>query len=288
MNELTIKEWSVPEIKEQVGKVQTLLKEVLADGHHYGTIPGTDKPSLLKPGAEKLCLMFRLAPKYEIKSIEYDNSHIGYEITCSLHQIGSNNFWGQGVGSCSTLESKYRYRNDYEDTGRAPTKAYWDSGKNGQPRNIELIGGKGHVTKKDDNGAWKIYKTSGKIETPDIADQYNTVLKMAKKRAMVDATITATGASDIFTQDMEDFTSMVEPTEKVTAGSVISFKNTNLTDQEVFEALKEIPDEIRDRMTTVVNAKQKTKKEVTQIAVDCEFDAVKILEELNKLDPVAV
>jgi hypothetical protein len=45
----------------------------------------------------------------------------------------------------------------------------------------------------------------GKIENPDIADTYNTVLKMAKKRAYVDATITAAAASDMFTQDMEDF-----------------------------------------------------------------------------------
>jgi len=32
----------------------------------------------------------------------------------------------------------------------------------------------------------------------------NTILKMAKKRAQVDAVITATAASDIFTQDIED------------------------------------------------------------------------------------
>lgn len=36
------------------------------------------------------------------------------------------------------------------------------------------------------------------------ADYYNTCLKMAKKRAYVDAVLTATGASDIFTQDIED------------------------------------------------------------------------------------
>jgi hypothetical protein len=47
----------------------------------------------------------------------------------------------------------------------------------------------------------------GRSENPDIADLYNTVLKMAKKRAFVDATITATAASDFFTQDVEDFAS---------------------------------------------------------------------------------
>lgn len=36
------------------------------------------------------------------------------------------------------------------------------------------------------------------------ADMYNTVLKMAKKRAFVDAILTCTAASDCFTQDIED------------------------------------------------------------------------------------
>jgi hypothetical protein len=33
----------------------------------------------------------------------------------------------------------------------------------------------------------------------------NTILKMAQKRALIAATLIATGASDYFTQDMEDF-----------------------------------------------------------------------------------
>lgn len=36
------------------------------------------------------------------------------------------------------------------------------------------------------------------------ADTYNTAIKMAKKRAQVDAVLTCTAASDIFTQDLED------------------------------------------------------------------------------------
>ena len=41
-----------------------------------------------------------------------------------------------------------------------------------------------------------------RIENEDIADVYNTVLKIAKKRAQIDATLTVTGAADIFTQDL--------------------------------------------------------------------------------------
>jgi hypothetical protein len=44
----------------------------------------------------------------------------------------------------------------------------------------------------------------GRIENPDVADVYNTCLKMAKKRAHVDATLSALAVSDAFTQDIED------------------------------------------------------------------------------------
>jgi hypothetical protein len=54
----------------------------------------------------------------------------------------------------------------------------------------------------------KKYRYRKQQENPDIADTYNTVLKMAKKRAHVDAMITATAASDIFTQDVEDIVSL--------------------------------------------------------------------------------
>lgn len=50
--------------------------------------------------------------------------------------------------------------------------------------------------RKDDHGV--------KIENEDIADVYNTVLKMSKKRAQIDATLTVTGSADLFTQDLID------------------------------------------------------------------------------------
>lgn len=265
MNELTIvKEWSVEDIKTQVGKVQALVKGVLIEKQHYGKIPGTDKPTLLKPGAEKLCLMFRLAPKYDIESIKHDDGHIEFRITCSLYQIGSDSFWGQGVGSCSTLESKYRYRNDYEDTGKPVPRSYWEN------RDIKLIGGKGFVVKKDGDGAWKIFKQIGKIENPDIADQYNTVLKMAKKRAMVDATITATGASDIFIQDMEDFTKMVEPVKD---------------EAEKFDTEQWIDDnpDIYNRIKGLIAGELMTNNDARKMITDANGQNQVIIAELDKL-----
>ena len=42
----------------------------------------------------------------------------------------------------------------------------------------------------------------------DFATNLNTILKMAKKRAFVDAILSATHSSHIFTQDMEDIVNL--------------------------------------------------------------------------------
>ncbi len=151
-------ELSVVDVKKQVEKIQNLMRSVMHEGEHYGIIPGTKKPSLLKSGAEKLCFTFRLAPKFRINEKDLGNGHREYVVECVLKNMNTGMVVGTGVGSCSTMEKKYRYR----------------------------------------------YMSGKQVDNPDIADVYNTVLKIAKKRAHVDATITACAASDIFTQDVED------------------------------------------------------------------------------------
>lgn len=199
------------DVKQQVQQIQHLLKEVMQKDQHYGTIPGCgDKPTLLKPGAEKLCLTFRMSPSYEIERTDLSSEHREYGVTCTLSHITSGRVLGQGVGCCSTMESKYRYR---KAERTCPTcgaaaiikgKAAYGGGwlcwaKNG-----------GCGAKFADNDAVIVSQQVGRIANEDLADCYNTVLKMAKKRALVDAALTATAASDIFTQDIED---MPEPAQ---------------------------------------------------------------------------
>lgn len=183
----------------QVGLIQEVMSSVMRDGEHFGKIPGCgDKPTLLKAGAEKLGFTFRLSPSYIITRTDLRNDHREYEITCSLTHINTGQVWGHGVGSCSTMESKYRYRTGAaESTGKPVPKEYW------KDRDQSLLGGKGFIAQKID-GQWFICTKGDKVENDNPADQYNTVLKMAKKRALVDAMLTCTAASDIFTQDLED------------------------------------------------------------------------------------
>jgi hypothetical protein len=195
---------SVENVMAQVHAIQDLMRQAMIRDEHYGVIPGCVKPSLLKPGAEKLGMMFRLSPAYTITRREHGNGHLEFEVMCRLTHIKTLEIWGEGVGSCSTLETKFRYR-----------KAEQTCPKCGKPTIIkgkkEYGGGwlcyakKGGCGAKFNDGDKEIENQNmGRIEHDNPADYYNTCLKMAKKRAQVDAILTATAASDIFTQDVEE------------------------------------------------------------------------------------
>jgi hypothetical protein len=196
---------SPEDLKSQVSLVQNVMKDVMKKDEHYGTIPGCgNKPTLLKPGAEKLGFTFRLAPTFKIETVELPRDHREIRVVCTLQNIQTGLVWGEGVGSCSTMESKYRYR---EARKKCPDcgndQSLLRSKKDPEWFCWAKKGGCGAKFPLDDPRIAE--QKVGRAENPDIADTYNTVLKMAKKRAHVDAILTATAASDIFTQDVEDF-----------------------------------------------------------------------------------
>jgi hypothetical protein len=201
---------SVESVVRQVNLVQEIMKGVMKDGEHYGVIPGTSKPSLYKPGAEKLGFTFRLAPEYEVTTIDWPGGHREYQVKCKLRHIPTGTMVGEGVGTCTTLEGKYRYRGgEKEGTGQPVPKEYWNLKNAGRiSEALNLIGGEGFGVGKID-GQWQICSMGEKVEHDNPADYYNTCEKMAKKRAHVDAILTATAASDIFTQDVEDMPEVI-------------------------------------------------------------------------------
>lgn len=213
---------SVQQLLGQVQLIQQVMGATMRDGEHFGKIPGCgDKPTLLKPGAEKLCLTFRLAPAYAVEEKQFERGHREYRVLCTLSSILSGAFIGQGVGVCTSLEAKYRFRQGQgEPTDKPVPRAYWDLRQEDPAKAQELIGGKGYSTRKIEGKGWMICKGGERTEHDNPADHYNTVLKMAKKRALVDAVLTATAASDIFTQDLEDITANIAATAPVAATPV--------------------------------------------------------------------
>jgi hypothetical protein len=164
---------------------------VMVKDKDYGVIPGTgDKPTLLKPGAEKLSTFFGLSPRFEVVSMIEDwtgKDHDGepffnYHYRCSLYR--GDLLAGQGEGSCNSWEKKYRYRNVY------PNQATEEEKQNGR---LEQRTGKG-------GRPYSVYI----VKNPNPADIVNTLQKMAQKRALVAATLIAVNASEFFTQDIED------------------------------------------------------------------------------------
>ena len=153
-------------VNAQMSKLKGLVRSSLKAGLDYGVIPGTGKkPTLLQPGAEKIALMLGITLRHDVTTSQLPGDH--REVTVVSHAVlrRTGEEVGDGIGLCSTMESKYRYRKD------------WKHKVNGRP---------------------------GVIENRDVADVYNTVLKMAEKRADIDCVKRVAGASEFFTQDLED------------------------------------------------------------------------------------
>lgn len=133
---------------QKITQFQQVIQRTLRQNHDFGVVPGTQKPTLLKPGAEKILMMMGLRSEFEIvdSTRDFEKGFFQYQVRCKLYR--GDMLITEGLGACNTRERKYLKQDPY---------------------------------------------------TLD-----NTVLKMAKKRALVDATLLVASLSDVFTQDLED------------------------------------------------------------------------------------
>jgi len=138
----------VAQTMQKITQFQKVIQQTLRQNHDYGIVPGTDKPTLLKPGAEKILMMMGLRSEFEIvdSTRDFEKGFFQYQVRCKLFK--GDLLITEGLGSCNTKEKKYAKQDPYS------------------------------------------------ID--------NTVLKMAKKRALVDAALLVASLSDVFTQDLED------------------------------------------------------------------------------------
>lgn len=169
---------TVAQIKARRTHIKAIMKELMEDGVHFGIIKGTDKPTLLKPGAELLMSTFQIDGQPQIEDLSSDDC-IRYRVILRGIHSPSGISLGHGVGECSTDEEKYKWRTcrgrqEWDETpeDRTRVKYEWNDTKN-------------------------------QVRT-NPADAANTVLKMAKKRAQSDMVLTVLAVSDIFLQDAEE------------------------------------------------------------------------------------
>jgi hypothetical protein len=198
--------YKVDKIVQQVEMVTAMMGKVMKAGQHFGTIPGCGtKPSLFLPGAQKLCFLFRLKPEFTLMSAIEDEDFIKFTFLCRLIHMPSGQVVGEGIGSCSSREEKYGWRQGSRTCPKCGKEGTIIKGKQEYGGGWLCFGKKGGCGEKFADADPAITKqTLERVPNPNIWDLHNTLLKMAKKRAYVDATITATAVGDLFTQDLED------------------------------------------------------------------------------------
>jgi len=163
------------EAKERTRMLQSFVKDMMIKNVDYGIIKGCSKPSLLKPGAEKLCEIFGFSKQIEVlnRIEDWDKGLFHYEIKVTLFSKRTGLVEAEGIGCCNTMERKFK--------------------------------------------------------TQDSFSIVNTIIKMAKKRALVDAVLSATRSSGIFTQDVEemDFETLPSSPTSVNRNTKNSVQNTD-------------------------------------------------------------
>ena len=154
-------------MRQMLEYVEKFVGSVLKDNEDYAKLPGTPKPTLLQPGAEKICFAFALSPDFETITRVEDSDrewsypswdkytkqavektargYFRYEVKCRLIHRETGRCWSSGIGVCESSER-----------GREVSPA-------------------------------------------------NTIIKMAQKRAFVAAAKSAAFLSGRFTQDIEDY-----------------------------------------------------------------------------------
>jgi hypothetical protein len=171
------------QLQARLKLIQDVMRTVMRRDEDYGTIPGTDKPTLYKPGAEKILVTLRLTAAEPIVEDLGSPDEVRYRVKVPIETTTGVSL-GMGIGECSSNEEKYKWRRpvweskEFEETPADRRREVWKKVK-GRAQKIKQV----------------------RTEPADVA---NTILKMAHKRALVHGTLLATAAGSVFGQDLED------------------------------------------------------------------------------------
>ena len=162
---------SLARAQEEIAVLETYAQEVLVPDVDYGREKGIAEPFLKDPGASKLFNAFNAYARPVVlrADINPETGLILFIMTAEVVSRDSGKVLATGVGTCSTLESKYGTRwmgeAELEDFAINPGEAK-------RTRQVE---------RKDE------MVTEYRVPNPDAGDLVQTLLSMATKRAEVDA-----------------------------------------------------------------------------------------------------
>src|SRR5262249_943891 len=236
--------WMMPvlAIEQAVERYQLLVQvtqKLLKEGLDYGTFPGVEKPSLWKPGAEKLATFFglsvitkRIESTMDWTGKEFGEPFFHFIYQCSVYR--DDKLVVQTEAEANSFEPKHRWRwvtemeiprglsagllkvkeTNIEEFAFAVEKAE-TGGKYGKPatywemwRDAIASGDAERIEKATKSGkmysAWRLSSCLYRVPNEDAAGLVNTLVKMGQKRAIVGSVLIAVNGSEFFTQDLED------------------------------------------------------------------------------------
>jgi hypothetical protein len=155
---------------ERRDQIRDAIEQVMIPDLHYGIIPGTKGISLYKEGAELLLSMFHIAVEPVVTDL-CTPVEVRFQVEVRGIHIQSKNFVGSGIGVCSSNEEKYRWRRVKSD------REY----QNAAPEHKRIKYNRDYEEKQVRQSPY---------------DAFQTILSMAKKRAMTDLCKTALAASE--------------------------------------------------------------------------------------------
>lgn len=196
------------------------IKNDFVDGVDFGQIPNVNMPSLFQAGGEKVQMYLGLTPFYKLlNSKNIENKKI------------TDNVWSDKDHKYQTVEN---HRDYYS----------WEWACELWHGNTKVAEGVGMANTEEDK---YVNQYKGKKTPHSLA---NTVMKIAKKRAFMDAIKSVAGISDMFTVDLEDNETIkslkVDKTTKTGKATKDNLKTIfatagamNVTTEELQEILKE-------------------------------------------------
>ncbi len=197
---------SLPDARKTGKYLAKFIEEQMVEGIDYGKVTCYSKPTLLKPGAEKICQHLKPTIQYEVnhRFEEWKQGIFHYEVRVTLVPINSTQIVAEGIGSSNTKEEQYNEQSSYTIV--------------------------------------------------------NTVLKMAKKRALVDAVLNVSATSGIFTQDIED----MPKSKEIKGGDGTITKRQLKKIHELVKGQRMNPDTAREMMRLMFGVNHSTKLSKTQ------------------------
>ena len=168
------------ELRQWVAHLDEMRRAILQDGTDYSVIPGTQKPTLLKPGAEKLLMAAGLG--FTIERIPEPGTDARQGVTYRTTIRRGDDIVAQCDGYAGYDEDRF-----YQASAQ---------------RRIE-------AERRERSNAAKYQRAVNSKKWEDLPEEdyrapWNSVMKMAEKRSLVGAVLNALAASGLFTQDLED------------------------------------------------------------------------------------